>query len=158
MHISSLEHHYNPIQWNQPQGANLYSTGASGPAPVRPVHPTNAVESVDKIGEGVIVTIRSPERPTDRSANDLDWTSKDDRPEKALKVQKEEQSNQPLTKRLVEFIQNMWRVNALAEDALHESNRIDQHQRSLVQVRNDEPLVYEDPRVKRTGGASSFSR
>ena len=33
----------NPIEWANPQGANLYSTGASGPAAVRPVHAVNAV-------------------------------------------------------------------------------------------------------------------
>jgi len=61
-----------PIQWTNTQGANLYSTGASGPAAVRPVHAVNAVESADKLGEGVTVTIKSPEKPSDKSLNDRD--------------------------------------------------------------------------------------
>ena len=63
-----------PIQWTNTQGANLYSTGASGPAAVRPVHAVNAVESADKLGEGVTVTIKSPEKPSDKSLEDRDWT------------------------------------------------------------------------------------
>ncbi len=50
MQISPLDR--QPIEWANPQGANLYSTGASGPAAVRPPHAVNAVESTDKLGEG----------------------------------------------------------------------------------------------------------
>ena len=61
----------NPIQWTNTQGANLYSTGASGPAAIRPVHAVNAVESTDQLGEGVTVTIKNPERPTDKKTGSL---------------------------------------------------------------------------------------
>ncbi len=149
MHIPPLEN--NPIQWTQPQGANLYSTGASGPAAVRPVHAVNAIESTDKLGEGVTVTIKNPERPTDRSANDLDWTAKKDEVEKSLKEIQEEQNKEPISKQLIEFIQSMWRASAVAVDALEETNKVDQHERQMVQVRT-EPLTYEEPKVKRTGG------
>lgn len=143
----------NPIEWANTQGANLYSTGASGPAAVRPVHAVNAVESVDKLGEGVTVTIKNPERPTDRSDQDLDWTAKPEEldTKKSLKEIQEEQNKEPLSKQLIEFIQSMWRASAMAVDALEESQKVDQQQRNLVQVRT-EPLTYEEPKVKRTGG------
>ena len=41
----------SPAQW-RPQGADLYSTGASGAVPVRPVNAANPVESTDRLGEG----------------------------------------------------------------------------------------------------------
>lgn len=142
-----------PIEWTNTQGANLYSTGASGPVAVRPVHPVNAVESVDKLGEGVTVSIKSPEKPTDRSTQDLDWTAKPEELEtkKSLKEIQEEQNKEPLSKQLIEFIHSMWRASAMAVDALEESQKVDQQQRNMVQVRT-EPLTYEEPRVKRTRG------
>ncbi|MDF1485933.1 hypothetical protein PY257_12200 [Ramlibacter sp. H39-3-26] len=39
----------------RPQGADLYSTGASGAVPVRPVNAANSVESTDRNGEGVVL-------------------------------------------------------------------------------------------------------
>lgn len=145
----------NPIEWanTNMQGANLYSTGASGPAPVRPVHAVNAVESTDKLGEGVTVSIKNPEKPTDRSLDDLDWTAKPEELEtkKSLKEIQDEQNKEPISKQLIEFIQSMWRASAMAVDALEESQKVDQQQRNMVQVRT-EPLTYEEPRVKRTRG------
>ena len=90
MQISPLDR--QPIEWANPQGANLYSTGASGPAAVRPPHAVNAVESTDKLGEGVTVSIKTPEKPTDASAQDLDWTAKPEELEtkKSLKENQEE--------------------------------------------------------------------
>lgn len=140
-----------PIQWTGTQGANLYSTGASGPAAVRPVHPVNATESTDKLGEGVTVTIKSAEKPTDDSVQDLDWTARYDRQETSLKAEKEDENKEPLHKQLVDFIQSMWRASALAVEAAEEASRIDQHERNSMLVRNS-PLTYNEPRVKRTGG------
>jgi len=45
----------------RPQGADLYSTGASGAVPVRPINPANPVESMDRLGEGAIV--KAPDKP-----------------------------------------------------------------------------------------------
>ncbi|MGN1056118.1 MAG: hypothetical protein ACI4QS_05330 [Comamonas sp.] len=136
-----------PIQWTTPQGANLYSTGASGPAAVRPVHAVNPVESVDAIGEGVTVSIKSPERPTDKSVTDRDWTEV-----KEKKVQPEEQEppKEPIYKQLIEHIQSMWRASAMAVEAAQESQKTDQQERNMLQVR-DESMTYSEPKVKRTG-------
>ena len=46
----------------RPQGADLYSTGASGAPAVRPINAPNPVESMDRLGEGAIV--REPDKPS----------------------------------------------------------------------------------------------
>lgn len=138
----------NPVQWTPTQGANLYSTGASGPAAVRPVHPVNAVESADPIGQGVTVTIKSPDRPTDVSLKDRDWTEVQS---KKVVQEKEEPPKEPIHKMLIEHLQNLWRASAQAVEASMEAQKMDQQERNKMQVRT-EPLTYEEPKVKRTGG------
>jgi hypothetical protein len=137
-----------PIQWTNTQGANLYSTGASGPAAVRPVHAVNAVESADKLGEGVTVTIKSPEKPSDKSLDDRDWTEVQ---EKKVKEEEQEPPKEPIYKQLIEHIQSMWRASAMAVEAAQEAQKTDQQERNMLQVRT-EPLTYSEPKVKRTGG------
>jgi hypothetical protein len=137
-----------PIQWTNTQGANLYSTGASGPAAVRPVHAVNAVESADKLGEGVTVTIKSPEKPSDKSLEDRDWTEVQ---EKKVKEEEQEPPKEPIYKQLIEHIQSMWRASAMAVEAAQEAQKTDQQERKMLQVRT-EPLTYAEPKVKRTGG------
>ncbi|MDH0370335.1 hypothetical protein N7340_00810 [Comamonas aquatica] len=137
-----------PIQWTNTQGANLYSTGASGPAAVRPVHAVNAVESADKLGEGVTVTIKSPEKPSDKSLDDRDWTEVQ---EKKVKEEEQEPPKEPIYKQLIEHIQSMWRASAMAVEAAQEAQKTDQQERNMLQVRT-EPLTYAEPKVKRTGG------
>ena len=102
MQISPLDR--QPIEWANPQGANLYSTGASGPAAVRPPHAVNAVESTDKLGEGATARLQS-----------------------------------------------MWRASAMAGEAAEQAQKTDQQERNMLQVRT-QPLTYEEPKVKRTGG------
>ena len=138
----------NPIQWTTPQGANLYSTGASGAVAVRPVHAVNPVESSDKMGEGVTVTIKAPERPTDKSIHDRDWTEVQ---AKQVKEEEKEPPKEPIYKELIEHIQSMWRASAMAVEVFQEAQKTDQQERNMQQVRS-EPLTYEEPRVKRTGG------
>ena len=144
----------NPIEWANPQGANLYSTGASGPAAVRPVHAVNAVESVDKLGEGVTVSIKNPERPTDRSVQDLDWTAKPEAQDakKSLKDIQDEQNKEPLSKQLIEFIQSMWRASGSAVELAQDINKNTLQERLAQQVQDRQSLTYSDPKVKRTGG------
>ncbi|HEY4664947.1 MAG TPA: hypothetical protein VIG85_08175 [Comamonas sp.] len=146
MQIPPVEH--TPIQWTNTQGANLYSTGASGPAAVRPVHAVNPVESIDAIGEGVTVTIKSPERPTDKSVQDRDWTEVQ---AKQVKEEKPEPPKEPIYKELLENIRSMWRASAMAVEAAQESQKIDQQERNMLQVRS-QPLTYDEPKVKRTSG------
>ena len=151
MQISPLDR--QPIEWANPQGANLYSTGASGPAAVRPPHAVNAVESTDKLGEGVTVSIKTPEKPTDASAQDLDWTAKPEELEtkKSLKEIQEEQNKEPLSKQLIEFIQSMWRASGSAVELAQDINKMTLQERLAQQVK-EEPLTYSDPKIKRTSG------
>ena len=138
----------NPIQWNT-QAANLYSTGASGPAPIRPVNQVNNVESTDKIGEGA--QARTPEKPTDKDDRNLDWTQRVEKQAEAQKAQEEEAQKEPISKQLIEHIQSMWRASAMAVEAAQEAQKTDQQERNMLQVRT-EPLTYAEPKVKRTGG------
>lgn len=134
------------IQWTAAQGANLYSTGASGSAAIRPVQPVNPVESVDKIGEGV--TLRLQQQPTDPSPGDRDWTEPQ---ETKLQEDPQEPPKEPISKQLIEHIQSLWRASAMAVDAAQEAQKTDQHERNALQLRS-EPLTYEAPKIKRTGG------
>lgn len=138
-----------PIQWTNTQGANLYSTGASGPAAVRPVHAVNAVESADKLGEGVTVTIKSPEKPSDKSLEDRDWTEVQ---EKKVKEEEQEPPKEPIYKQLLEFIQSMWRASGSAVELAQDINKNTLQERLAQQVQDRQSLTYSDPKVKRTGG------
>ena len=56
-----------------------------------------------------------------------------------------------LYKQLIEHIQSMWRASAMAVEVFEQAQKTDQQERNMQQVRN-EPLTYDEPRVKRTGG------
>lgn len=143
----------NPIQWNT-QAANLYSTGASGPAPIRPVNQVNNVESADKIGEGA--QARTPEKPTDKDDRNLDWTQRVEKQAEAQKAQEEEQQKEPISKMLIEHVQSLWRASAMAVEKTLEAQQNEQVQEVHQKVQSarveSERLTYEDIAVKRTNG------
>ncbi|MFT4242997.1 MAG: hypothetical protein QM569_12005 [Acidovorax sp.] len=130
----------------RPQGADLYSTGASGAPPVRPAHAANPVESTDRLGEGTIV--KEPEKPSDPDTFNRDWTEPE---EKEAVEEPEEPPKEPIYKQLLEFIQSMWRASANAIEVAQEINKTTLQERMAQQAKN-EPLTYSDPTVKRTGG------
>ena len=131
-------------QW-RPQGADLYSTGASGAVPVRPVHPPNPVESSDRLGQGAIV--REPDKPSNTDQANRDWTLPE--PEKAKEAKKaEEPPKEPLYKQLVELVQSMWRASAQAVDHAQESSKSEDLLQNKQTARS-EPLTYSEPRIKR---------
>ncbi|WP_280192619.1 hypothetical protein [Delftia sp. PS-11] len=137
----------SPTQW-RPQSADLYSTGASGAVPVRPVNATNAPESTDHIGEGRV--IRDPEKPSVADQQNRDWTLAEEIKQKEQQ-QKEEPPKEPISKQLIELIQSMWRASAMAVEQAQEASKTEQQITNNQQVR-PEPLTYSEPRVKRTGG------
>lgn len=143
----------NPIQWNS-QAANLYSTGASGPAPIRPVNQVNNVESTDKIGEGA--QSRGPDKPTDRDQANLDWTQRVEQKTEVQKAVEEEQQKEPISKMLIDHIQSLWRASAMAVEASLEAQQKEQgqevHQKVQPARAASERLTYEDVSVKRTNG------
>jgi hypothetical protein len=130
----------------RPQGADLYSTGASGAVPVRPINPATPVESMDRLGEGAIV--KAPDKPSAPDSSNRDWTEvkKKDTVEAPPEPPKE-----PISKVLLEFIQSMWRASGSAIELAQEINKTTLQERLAQQVKN-EPLTYSDPKVKRTGG------
>ncbi len=139
----------NPIQWTNTQGANLYSTGASGPAAIRPVHAVNAVESTDQLGEGITVTIKNPEGPTDKSVQDqrLDRSARPSRSRKKKTAAKE-----PIYKELIEHIPvHVARQRDGMGGSPGSPEELRPAKRNMLLVRN-EPLEVRQPKVKRTGG------
>ena len=143
MQIPPLDRTQTP--WRT-QGADLYSTGASGAAPVRPVNAVNASESVDKIGEGR--TVREPEKPSVADSENRDWTLAE---EVKQKEEVEEPPKEPISKQLIEFIQSMWRASGSAVELAQDINKMTLQERLAQQVKN-EPLTYSDPKIKRTSG------
>lgn len=139
----------SPAPW-RPQGADLYSTGASGAVPVRPVNAAQAVESTDKLGEGSVV--RGPTKPSAPDQENRDWTlpiEKKDKPQET----EEQPKDPPLHQVMLEFIQSMWRASASAVDVAQDVHKTAQQER-LAEQPKDEPQspIYSDPKVKRTGG------
>ena len=139
--------------WRAVPAADLYSTGAGGAVPVRPVSAPGAVESVDRLGEGSTLNLRGePTRPSDADQADRDWTLPETQKEAAEQAE-ETPPPPPLYQQLLEFIQSMWRASGSAVEVALEVNKTTLAERIAQQARDDEPLTYSDPKVKRTGGS-----
>ncbi len=133
----------------RPQGADLYSTGASGAVPVRPVQGVMPLESTDRLGEGA--TIREPEKPSDKDMANRDWTEVEKKAKEEAEKAKEPPP-EPIYKQLLEFIQSMWRASGSAVEMAQELNK-NSPQDQMARDQKNQPLTYSDPKVKRTGGA-----
>ena len=131
----------------RPQGADLYSTGASGAVPVRPINAANPVESMDRLGEGAIV--KTPEKPSDMDQANRDWTEGAEK--KELQAPPEPPKEPQLYKVMIEFIQSMWRASGTAIEMAQNVNQTTLAERVAQQAKN-EPLTYSDPKIKRTSG------
>ena len=131
----------------RPQGADLYSTGASGAVPVRPSNAANPVESMDRLGEGAVV--KTPDKPSAPDTPNRDWTEVK---KKETVEDPPEPPKEPIYKQLLEFLQSMWRASGSAIELAQDVNKTTLQERMAQQARNDEPLTYSDPKVKRTGG------
>ena len=136
----------------RPQGADLYSTGASGAVAVRPVQAAHPVESTDRLGEGA--TVRESGKSRLPGEENRDWTLPDTRKEATEKAE-EVPKEPPLYQQMIEFIQSMWRASGSAVEVALDVNKTAQQERAAQQVpppKDDEPLTYADPKVKRTSG------
>ena len=131
----------------RPQGADLYSTGASGAVPVRPINAANPVESMDRLGEGAVVKTR--DTPSAPDTPNRDWTEVK---KKETIEDPPEPPKEPIYKQLLEFLQSMWRASGSAIELAQDVKKTTLQERMAQQARNDEPLTYSDPKVKRTGG------
>ena len=130
----------------RPQGADVYSTGASGAPAVRPINAPNPVESMDRLGEGAIV--REPDKPSAPEAPNRDWTEVK---KKETVEEPPEPPKEPISKQLLEFIQSMWRASGSAVELAQDINKVSLQERLAQQVK-EEPLTYSDPKIKRTSG------
>ena len=140
MQIPPVDRSHSP--WRT-QGSDLYSTGASGAVQVRPVNAVNAMESVDKLGEGR--TLREPEKPSVADTENRDWTLAE---EIKQKEEVDEPPKEPISKQLIEFIQSMWRASAQAVDQAQEASKSEDLLQNKQSARS-EPLTYAEPRIKR---------
>ena len=131
----------------RPQGADLYSTGASGAVPVRPINAANPVESMDRLGEGAVV--KTPDKPSAPDTPNRDWTEVK---KKETVEDPPEPPKEPIYKQLLEFLQSMWRASGSAIELAQDVNKTTLQGRMAQQARNGEPLTYSVPKVKRTGG------
>ncbi len=134
--------------WRPPPAADLYSTGASGAPPVRPIQQPNPVESNDRLGEGAVV--REPDKPSAPETPNRDWTlaENQDKTEPPPEPPKEP----PIYQQLLDHIQSMWRASGVAVEVALEVNKIAQQERLAQQVKDETPLTYQDTKIKRTGG------
>lgn len=142
MQISSVD---RTSSWPT-QGADLYSTGASGAVPVRPINAPNPVESMDRLGEGAIV--KAPDKPSAPDTPNRDWTEV--KKQETVK-EPEEPPKEPIYKQLLELLREMWRSSGSAIEMAQDINKIALSERMALQVKNDEPLTYANPSIKRTG-------
>ncbi|MDB5849472.1 MAG: hypothetical protein JWP29_3224 [Rhodoferax sp.] len=101
--------------------------------------PTDAARKVDT-GK-----LPGPEQPsTEADTPDKDWTTK----VKAAEDKPPEPPKEPISKKLLDFLQNLWRAGGQAIDVVDEANK------TLNPVKaSDSPLTYSDPSVKKTSGA-----
>ena len=137
-------------QW-RPPSADLYSTGASGAVAVRPVNPVNPVESIDRLGEGVV--LRDPLRSPVKDEENHDWTLPIDKKAKPKEVEEPPPpKDPPLYKLMLEHVQALWRASGTAVDVVQEVSKAAQIERQAMQEKKDEPLTYQDTKVKRTAG------
>ena len=125
----------------------MYSTGASGAVPVRPINAANPVESMDRLGEGAVV--KTPDKPSAPDTPNRDWTEVK---KKETVEDPPEPPKEPIYKQLLEFLRSMWRASGSAIELAQDVNKTTLQERMAHQARNDEPLTYSDPKVKRTGG------
>lgn len=137
----------------RPQGADLYPTGAATAIPAARVSGSSApapVESMDRLGEGA--TVREPDKPSSAPETpNRDWT--ETKKQETVK-EPEEPPKEPISKMLLEFIQSMWRASGSAVEMAQEMNKTAQQERQAQQEQQKEnpPLTYADPKVKRTSG------
>lgn len=140
-------------QWTQarPQ-SDLYSTGASGAVPVRPINTVNPTESTDELGAGAIVHLSSKAGVPDPI--ERDWTLAEPQKEKP-KIEEEPPRDPPLYQQLIDIVQSMWRASGQAVQLAEEMNQttLDDRLNQLTPPPPPaEPLTYADPSVKRSSG------
>ena len=133
-----------------PSGADLYSSGASGAVPVRPINSTGPVESTDYIGGGVVP--RGVDKPSAQVVEpNRDWTIVR---QKDTAEEPPEPPPEPISKQLIEFLQTIWRAasSAIVEANVEAAKASAAETQSVGQAQKTE-ITYADPKVKRSSRA-----
>ncbi|MBC7215946.1 MAG: hypothetical protein AB7V41_00280 [Burkholderiaceae bacterium] len=136
----------------RPQGADLYSSGASGAPPVRPVNTSHPVESTDRLGEGS--TLRTPEKLQTEGTDGM-RARRDGIETPAEKEQKAKEQippQPPLYQQLLDFVQSMWRASSNAVEVAQNVHQTAQQERLAQQAPPESP-TYSAPKIKRSGGS-----
>lgn len=145
MQVNSVDRSPN---W-RPTGADLYSTGASRPAPERQLNLAQADTAIATttaaLGANSAVAARksAPDEPTAVvDISNTDWTIK-----KPVLEKPEVPAPKPLYLKLIENLQAMWRASGNAVEVVDELNKTVSPAK-LTQ----EPVVYPDPKLKKVSG------
>jgi hypothetical protein len=125
-----------PVNASEKDALAVDATGKVG-APAKE-SPTDAARKVDT-GK-----LPGPEQPSaDADETNKDWTTK----AKAAEEKPPEPPKEPISKKLLDFLQNLWRAGGQAIDVVEETNK------TLNPTKlSDSPLTYSDPTVKKTSG------
>ncbi|RCX11056.1 hypothetical protein [Extensimonas vulgaris] len=139
----------------RPQGADLYSSGASGAPPVRPVNTSHPVESTDGLGQGS--TLRTPDASQTKEVAGTDGMRArrdgiETPAEKEQKAKEQIPPQPPLYQQLIDFIQSMWRASSNAVEVAQSVHQTAQQERLAQQVPQESP-TYSAPKVKRSSGS-----
>jgi len=136
----------------RPQGADLYSSGASGAPPVRPVNTSHPVESTDRLGEGS--TLRTPDKLQTEGTDGMRATRDgiETPAEKEQRAKEQIPPQPPLYQQLLDFVQSMWRASSNAVEVAQNVHQTAQQER-LAQQAPQEPLTYSAPKIKRSSGS-----
>jgi hypothetical protein len=101
---------------------------------------------MDRLGEGAIV--KAPDKPSAPDSPNRDWT--ETKKQETVKAP-EEPPKEPIYKQLLEMLREMWRASGSAIELAQDINKIALSERMALQAKNDEPLTYTNPSIKRAG-------
>ncbi|MCW5260985.1 hypothetical protein D5045_12575 [Verminephrobacter eiseniae] len=130
--------------WRPPQGADLPPASAAR-APDAP----DPAETGDRRAPGTTAntsaigtTVQAPDKTVAPDLPSHDWTT-------VKKKDPPEPPKEPIYIQLLELIRSMWRASGSAVEMAQAINKTTLQERLAAQARNDEPLTYAAPKVKR---------
>jgi hypothetical protein len=139
----------NPINPVNPE--DVYSTAtaggtADGETGARGIAGTSAATSPTEAARVADTgQLPGPDQPSSAAdAPSKDWTEK----MKAAEDEPPEPPQEPISKKLLDFLQNLWRAGGQAIDVVDEANQALNPRKA-----SDSPLTYTDPSVRKSSGA-----
>lgn len=137
----------NPLANAAPSGVAKPATEATDDLAIAATGKVDApaketpIDAARKVDTG---KLPGPEQPSaDSDESNKDWTTK----AKAAEDKPPEPPKEPISKKLLDFLQNLWRAGGQAIDVVEETNKALNPTKAT-----DTPLTYSDPSVKKTSG------